>query len=339
MPAVLIVLLSGVRDLFRRRSNLEAELLALRHQLLVLQRQLGRRRIQLRAADRVYWVALSRLWTRWREALVLVKPATVIAWHRRRFRWYWRWKSRARRVGRPGIRCELIDLITSMHHANPTWGAPRIHGELLKLGIDVAESTVSKYLPAPARPAPSQGWRTFLHNHFSEIMAVDFAVAPTIRGHLLFVFIVLSLARRRVLHVNVTAHPTAAWTAQQVVAALPWTTNDRYVIRDRDSIYGNVFRERVEGLGVEEVVSAARSPWQNGYAERFIGSLRRESRPDDRNGRASVAADRSKLCGVLQPNADASGAGEGPTRITSGSRCRCRRDYRHSRSRRTASSL
>jgi transposase InsO family protein len=163
-----------------------------------------------------------------------------------------------------------------MHQANPTWGAPRIHGELLKLGIDVAESTVSKYLPAPSRRTPSQGWRTFLHNHFAQMLAVDFAVAPTIRGQLLFVFIVLSLARRRVLHVNVTAHPTAAWTAQQVIEALPWTTNDRYVIRDRDAIYGHVFRERVKGLGLEDVVIAARSPWQNGYAERFIGSLRRE---------------------------------------------------------------
>ncbi len=276
MVLVLIVLLSGVRDLVRRRKDLEAELLALRHQVLVLQRQLGRRRIQLRSADRAYWVVLSRLWPRWREALPVAKPATVIAWHRRGFRWYWRWKSRARPVGRPGIRQDVIDLIRSMHKANPIWGAPRIQGELLKLGIDVAESTVSTYLPAPLRPAPSQGWRTFLHNHFSAMIAVDFAVAPTIRGHLLFVFIVLSLARRRVLHVNVTAHPTAAWTAQQVVEALPWATTDRSVIRDRDGIYGNVFRDRVGGLGLEEIVIAARSPWQNGYAERFIGSLRRE---------------------------------------------------------------
>ncbi len=163
-----------------------------------------------------------------------------------------------------------------MHRANPTWGAPRIHGELLKLGIEVAESTVSKYLPAPSRPAPSQGWRPFLHNHFAEMLAVDFAVVPTVTGHLLFVFIVLSLVRRRVLHVNVTAHPTAAWTAQQVVEASPWTATDRYMVRDRDGIYGDVFNRRTEGIGLEQVVIAARSPWQNGYAERFIGSLRRE---------------------------------------------------------------
>jgi putative transposase len=275
MLAILIVLLTAFRDLFRRRSYLEAELLALRHQVLVLQRQLGQRRVQLRPADRVYWVVLSRLWPRWREALFVVKPETVIAWHRRGVRWYWRWKSRSRTAGRPGIRREVIDLIRSMDKANPTWGAPRIHGELLKLGIEVAESTVSKYLPRLPRRAPSQGWRTFLHKHLSPMIAVDFAVVPTIKGHLLFVFIVLSLARRKVLHVNVTAHPTAAWTAQQVVEALPWTTNDRYVIRDRDG-NGVTFRERVSGLGLEEVVIAARSPWQNGYVERFIGSLRRE---------------------------------------------------------------
>ncbi len=257
MPTVLIVLLTGIRDVFRRRSDLEAELLALRHQILVLQRQLGQRRVQLRRADRSYWVVLSRLWPRWRAALLVVKPETVIAWHRRGFRWYWRRKSRSCRLGRPAIRREVVDLIRSMHQANPLWGAPRIYGELLKLGIEVAQSTVSKYLPRLPTQAPSQGWRTFLHNHFAELIAVDFAVVPMINGQLLFVFIVVSLLRRPVLHINVTAHPTAAWTAQQVVEALPWTTEERYVIRDRDAIYGNVFRERVEGLGLEEVAIAA----------------------------------------------------------------------------------
>ena len=276
MMSVLVVLFTAVRDLFRRRFDLEAELLALRHQVVVLQRRLGPRRVQLQPADRLCWVLLSRLWPRWREALRVVQPETVIAWHRRGFRWYWRWQSPARPVGRPRTPRALIDLIRSMHRANPTWGAPRIHGELLKLGIDVAESTVSTYLPGTPKQAPSQGWRTFLHNHLSEMIAVDFAIVPTIKGTLLFVFIVLSLARRRVLHVNVTAHPTAAWSAQQVVEALPWSTTDRYLIRDRDGVYGQLFRNRVDGLGLEEVVSAARSPWQNGYAERFIGSLRRE---------------------------------------------------------------
>ncbi len=162
-----------------------------------------------------------------------------------------------------------------MHAANPTWGAPRIHGELLKLGFTVAQSTVSRYLPRNRKP-PSQGWRTFLRNHLRETIAIDFAVVPTVTFGLLYVFVVLSLNRRKLLHINVTAHPTAEWTAQQMVEALPWETTARYVIRDRDRIYGVPFRRRVAGLGLQEVPTAPRSPWQNAYAERFIGSLRRE---------------------------------------------------------------
>jgi transposase InsO family protein len=162
-----------------------------------------------------------------------------------------------------------------MHRANPTWGAPRIHGELLKLGFTVAQSTVSKYLPRHRRP-PSQGWRTFLRNHLREAVSIDFAVVPTVTFRLLFVFVVLSLERRRVLHVNVTEHPTSEWAAQQMIEAFPWETTLRYVIRDRDRIYGTNFQRRVAGLGLHEVPIAPRSPWQNGYAERFMGSLRRE---------------------------------------------------------------
>jgi transposase InsO family protein len=275
MGAVLFALLLTVRDAVRHRIALHAELLALRHQLLVLQRQRGECRVRLRSADRLLWVVLSRLWPRWRDALILVKPATVIAWHRRGFRRYWRWKSHGLAPGRPPLSQEVVRLIETMHHANRTWGAPRIHGELLKLGIQLAQSTVSKYLPRPQRP-PSQGWRTFLRNHLSEMIAVDCAVVPTVTGQVLFAFVVLSLTRRRVLHVNVTAHPTATWTAQQIVEALPWTTTARYVMRDRDAIYGETFQRRVEHLGLEQVVIAPRSPWQNGYVERFIGSLRRE---------------------------------------------------------------
>ena len=216
MGAVLFAFLVTVRDAVRHRIALHAELLALRHQLLVLQRQRDERRVRLRSADRLLWVVLSRLWSRWRDALILVKPETVIAWHRRGFRCYWRWKSRTRPPGRPPLSQEVVSLIETMHQANPTWGAPRIHGELLKLEIQLAESTVSKYLPPRPKRPPAQGWRTFLRNHLSEMMAIDFAVVPTVRGQLLFVFVVLSLARRRVLHVNVTAHPTAAWTAQQM---------------------------------------------------------------------------------------------------------------------------
>jgi putative transposase len=275
MRAVLIVVLAAVCDIVRRRSDLEAELLALRHQVLVLQRQHGRRQLQLRRVDRLFWAALSQLWSRWREALLLVEPETVIAWHRRGCRLFWHWKNRGRPPGRPAVPREVIDLIETMHKANPTWGAPRIHGELLKLGIELAQSTVSKYLPRLQRP-PSQGWRTFLRNHRGEMIAIDFAVVPTVKGQLLFAFGVLSLARRRVLHVNVTANPTGAWTAQQMVEALPWTPTARYIIRDRDRIYGEPFQRRVEHLELKQVVIAARSPWQNAYVERFIGSLRRE---------------------------------------------------------------
>jgi len=275
MIAVVVAFLAAVRDLIRRRADLEAELLALRHQVLVLQRQRAGRRARLRAGDRLLWMALAGLWSRWREVLIAVRPETVIAWHRLGFRLFWRWKSRRRGRGRPAVPREVIDLIQTMQMANPTWGAPRIHGELLKLGIEVAQSTVSKYLRRSKRP-PSQGWRTFVRNHLGEMIAIDFAVVPTVRGQLLYLFVVLSLARRRVLHVNVTAHPTAAWTAQQMVEALPWTPTVRHVIRDRDGIYGEVFQTRVEHLGLKQVVIAPHSPWQNAYAERFIGSLRRE---------------------------------------------------------------
>lgn len=293
MRAVLVVLLAAVRDIVHYRADLEAELLALRHQILVLQRQRAGRRLALRPPDRWLWVTLSRCWSRWREALIVVRPETVIAWHRRGFRLFWRWKSRGRPPGRPAVPREIIDLIQTMQKANPTWGAPRIHGELLKLGIEVAQSTVSKYLQRSQRP-PSQGWRTFLRNHLSEMIAIDFAVVPTVKGQLLFVFVVLSLARRRVLHINVTAHPTAAWTAQQMVEALPWTPRARYVIRDRDGLYGETFQRRVEHLGLKQLVIAPRSPWQNAYAERFIGSLRRECLDH------IIAFDERQLLGVIR---------------------------------------
>jgi transposase InsO family protein len=206
---------------------------------------------------------------------MLVQPETVLRWHRQGFRLYWRLKSRSQRQGRPPIDAEIRQLILEMHRANPTWGAPRIHGELLKLGFSVAQSTVSKYLPRNRKP-PSQNWRTFLRNHLYEAVAVDFAVVPTVTFRVLFVFVVLSLERRELLHFSATVHPAAQWTAQQRVEAFPWETTARYMIRDRDRIYGADFQRRVAGLGLNEVPTAPRSPWQNTYAERFIGPLRRE---------------------------------------------------------------
>ncbi len=274
MLAVLAVL-GTLRSLFRRRAALHAEVLALRHQLLVLERQRAGRRVRLRSPDRFLWICLSHGWPGWRRALVVVQPETVLRWHRRGFRLYWRWKSRSRTPGRPPIESEVRELILEMYRANATWGAPRIHGELLKLGFSVTQSTVSKYLPRNRKP-PSQGWRTFLRNHLGEAVAIDFAVVPTVTFDLLFVFVVLGLERRKILHCNVTEHPTAQWTGQQLVQALPWETTARYVIRDRDRIYGTEFKQRVAGLGLREALTAPRSPWQNAYAERFIGSLRRE---------------------------------------------------------------
>ncbi len=275
MGSVLRALLLTVPASLRSDAALRAEILALRHQVTVLQRQLGGRRVRLERADRALWVWLSRLWSGWRTSLRIVQPETVLRWHRQGFRLYWRRKSRPRRPGRPRISREIQELIQKMARATPTWGAPRIHGELLALGIRVAESTVSKYLPRQRKP-PSQGWRTFLANHLHEAIAVDFAVVPTVTFQILFVFVVLSVERRKLLHVNVTTHPSAQWTAQQIVEACAWNRTPSYLIRDRDGIYGETFRHRVASLGVEEILIAPRSPWQNAHVERLIGSLRRE---------------------------------------------------------------
>lgn len=181
----------GLRSLFHSRAALHAEVAALRHQLLVLQRQHAGKRVRLRNTDRLLWVWLSRVWPGWRRTLVMVQPETVLRWHRWGFRLYWRWKSRPKRPGRPGISVEIRELILEMGRVNPTWGAPRIHGELLELGITIAQSTVSKYLPRQPKP-PSQGWRTLLRNHLRETVAIDFAVVPTVTFRLLFVFVVAS---------------------------------------------------------------------------------------------------------------------------------------------------
>ena len=178
--------------------------------------------------------------------------------------------------GRPKIAREVRDLIRRMSVANPLWGAPRIHGELLKIGIHVAESTVAKYMPQCPRKPPSQSWKTFLANHFRDLASVDFFTVPTATFRILFCFLVLSHARRKVLHFNVTANPTEGWTMQQIVEAFPWDTAPRYLIRDRDSIYGAAFRSRLAGMGIQEVLIAFRSPWQSPYVERLIGSIRRD---------------------------------------------------------------
>jgi putative transposase len=218
-------------------------------------------RPRLQPADRILSAWLSRVWSGWREALVIVKPETVIAWRRRRFREYWTKRSRSGKPGRPAIPRELRDLIRRMSSANPLWGAPRIVGELGKIGIDLHKSTVAKYMVRQRKP-PAATWRAFLRNLVKDIVAVDFFVVPTVRNQILFVFLVLAHHRRRVLHFSVTVNPTAEWTAQQIVEAFPWDEATRFPLRDRDHTYGERFSHRAEGMGIEQVVIALRSPWR-----------------------------------------------------------------------------
>jgi transposase InsO family protein len=274
MFTLFVFLLFSVPAYFRTRAALQTEILALRHQLLILQRSGRGHKLRLSSADRAFWVWLSLLWAEWRSALIIVKPETVIAWHRKGFRLYWTWKSR-RSEGRPSVSSEVRDLIRRMSLANPRWGAPRIHGELLKLGIQVSQATVAKYMVRHRKP-PSQNWRTFLKNHIQNLVSADFFVVPTITYRLLFVFVILSHDRRRAIHFAVTTNPTAEWTARQLLEAFPWDTAPRYLLRDRDGVYGEKFREAATWLGIREVLAAPQSPWQNPYVERLIGSIRRE---------------------------------------------------------------
>ena len=253
--------------------QLALENLALRHQLAVYKRTVPRPR--LRRTDRLFWGWLARVWAGWRQALVIVTPETVLRWQRRRFREHWTTLSGRPTGGRPSVGPEIKTLVSRMAAANPLWGAPRIHGELLTLGLDVAERTVSRL--SPKRPSPpSQTWRTFLTNHVRDLVSLDFFTVPTAGLRVLFVLVVLAHQRRRVLHFAVTEQPTAAWTAQQVVDTFPDESAPAYLLRDRDRIYGDVFRQRVRGMGIREVLAAPSSPWQNPFAERLIGSIRRE---------------------------------------------------------------
>jgi len=274
MLTFLTTLLAALRSLFRARVDLELENIALRHQIGVLRRS-AKKRPKLTPVDRLLWVCLSRLWSGWHSTLAIVKPETVLAWHRKGFRLFWTWKVRRGQPGRPVLARETRDLIRRMCRENPGWGAPRIHGELLKLGIDIGETSVSKYMVRCRKP-PSQTWRTFLENHVSQMVSIDFFTVPTIRFQVLYVFLVLAHDRRRVLHFNVTAHPTAEWTGQQLREAFPFDQIPRYLLRDRDAIFGNDFRAHVRDMGINEVLSTPRSPWQRAYVERVIRSVRRE---------------------------------------------------------------
>ena len=235
---------------------------------------IGATKLRLRTTDRLIFVWLYRLFPSLLGAAIIFKPETLVRWHRSGFCLYWRWKSR-RRVGRPQVPSEIRDLVRAISQDNPLWGAPRIHGELLKLGIGIAQSTVAKYM-CRRRGPPSTGWRAFLRIHTAHIAAIDLFVIPTIGFKLLYGLVILRLERRRLVWINVTAHPTAEWIARQITEAFPWDEAPRYLIRDRDTSYGVSVTRRLRAMGIRDRPISPRSPWQNGHVERLIGSIRRE---------------------------------------------------------------
>jgi transposase InsO family protein len=258
---------------FKSKLRLEAENAVLRHQLIILRRRLHGR-VRLTNHDRWFFIQLYRWFPAILRVLTIMRPETLVRWHRAGFRRYWRWKSR-RRGGRPPVETELRALIRRMSIENPLWGAPRIHGELLKLGFEVAQSSVAKYI-VKRRVPPSQGWRTFLRNHAPDIAAMDLFVVPTIGFDLLYALVIVRLDRRDLVWINVTTNPTAEWVARQITEAFPWDMAPGYMIRDRDRVYGTVVTRRLRAMGIRDKPIAPASPWQNGFAERLIGSIRRE---------------------------------------------------------------
>jgi hypothetical protein len=247
--------------------------MALRQQLAVLQRTTKRPRFT--DGDRLFWVLYSKVADGWQKVLLIARPRTILDWQKNRFKKSWARKCRRKGPGRPRIDREVQELIRTMSQANPIWGTPRIIGELAKLGITVCKTTVDKYR-VRRKGTPSPSWKTFLSNEAEAIAGIDFFTVPTATFRVFYVFIVLMHERRRVVHFNVTEHPTARWTAQQIVEAFPWDSAPRHLIRDNDGIYGAEFCARLEGMDIKETRTAYRSPWQNPYCERIIGSIRRD---------------------------------------------------------------
>ncbi len=273
---MLWLLLGLFRRSFRSRRDLLLENLALRQQLMSLKRR--NTRPHLDHIDRFFWVVAKHLWSKWKRALVVVRPETVTRWHRAGFRLYWRWRSRHRnRCGRKRVPKATRELIFRMVAENPIWGAPHIHGELLKLGFDLSERTVSCWVQkAPKNPEPARRWQAFLDNHRETIAAMDFFTVPTITFSVLYCFFVIAHDRRRILHCNVTQHPTGLWIAQQLREAFPYDDKYKFLIHDRDAKFGEVVNEAVSAIGLSPTKTSFRSPWQNGIAERWVASCRRD---------------------------------------------------------------
>src|SRR6201998_2935742 len=273
MTGLLCFVVAVLASPFKSKLRLQAENAVLRHQLIVLGRRLHGR-VRLTNHDRWFFIQVYRWFPSILKGLTIIRPETPVRWHRAGFHCYWHWKSRPQ-GGRPRIDTELRVLIRRMSMENPLWGAPRIHGELLKLGFEVAQSSVAKYM-VKRRGPPSQSWRTFLRNHAPDMAAMDLFVVPTIGFDLLYAFVIVRLGRRDLVWVNVTANPTAEWVARQITEAFPWNEAPRYMIRDRDRIHGAVVTRRLRAMGIRDKPIAAASPWQNSFVERLIGSIRRE---------------------------------------------------------------
>src|SRR5947207_6337321 len=337
MVTLLLRLLRLLPLLCGAHRHVALENLALRHQLAVYKKTVSRPK--MRTSDRLFWVALSRVWAGWRQALVIMSPNTVLRWQRRRFCEHWTKLSARPIAGRPPVNAEIKALVTRMAAANPLWGAPRIHGGLLRLGIDVSERTVSRLMPK-RRPLPSQTWRTFLANHVRDLVSLDFFTVPTARLRVPFVPVVLAHHRRRVVHFNVTEHPTARWTAQQIVDAFPDDSAPTYLLRDRDQVYGEQFRHRVKGMRNRGSAHGSAQP----VAESLRGAAHRldparVSRSRSGSRRKPPAPHPGPLLLLLSPGSHASLARQGCAGRQARRAPRGGQDRGDSRSRWPASSL
>ena len=261
------------RKLFTTKAQLILENLFLTKQLEIYQR--NDPKLKIKRTDRMFFSLMKDILSNWKERIFIVKPNTIIKWHREGFRIYWKWKSKPK-GGRPKLSREVINLIKQMANDNQSWGAPRIHGELKKLGFDISESTVQRYMPKKWKRTTGQNWKTFLKNHLKEIISIDFLSVPTIHFKLVHILVVIEHYRRKLIYFNVTKNPTEEWSIQQIRNLLFDNDTPKYLIRDRDKKYGRVVNGRKNRFGINELVTAYRSPWQNGYVERVIGSIKRE---------------------------------------------------------------